>query len=84
MTSSPQHRWSHDQLVELLDDEDIGQVKKKLDMTSSGNTVNDANAFKVATAALSDTTLLQEIMVLKTNTLQMLRDVFAFLITSGT
>ena len=76
MTSPPQRRWSRDTLLELLDDEDVGELSKNWGLTASGNTARDANAFTTAIAALSDTTLLQEILLLRTNTLRMLRDVF--------
>lgn len=67
-----QRRWSREQFLELLDDEDIAALRRRWELPSDAD-------FAAALDARSSTTLLRDVLALHTPTLGMLRDVLAFL-----
>src|SRR5215213_7452937 len=69
----PQRRWSREQFLELLDDEDIAALTRQWELA------HDAD-FAAALDARSATTVLRDVLALHTPTLRMLREVFGFLL----
>lgn len=70
---------SRDEFLELLDDEDVAALWRKWQLPSVAQVSRTAPAFVAAVHERSNTTLLQDVTSLRTVTLQMLRDVLAFL-----
>jgi hypothetical protein len=83
MTSRPQPVWSREEFLDLLDDGDLEALWQRWDLPSTEPRIRQAPSFKAALAARSDTTLVHEVLALRTRTLQMLRDVVGFLDTQS-
>lgn len=78
--TSPRHKiWSRDQFLDLLDDEDIAALWQKWRLPPSEKMSKEAPNFAAALSARSNSSLLQEVLTLRTETLLMLRDVLTFL-----
>ncbi|HEY0140102.1 MAG TPA: hypothetical protein VGF48_04345 [Thermoanaerobaculia bacterium] len=70
-------RWTRAQFLELLDDEDLRELWPRWSLPDAPR--RDHPAFLVAVESRSHSTLLHEILALRTPTLEMLHDVFVFL-----
>lgn len=79
MVDGGQRRWSREQFLELLDDEDLTALRRDWALPPVEVVRRDTPDFLAALDARSTTTLLREVLALHTPTLQMLRDVLGFL-----
>jgi hypothetical protein len=79
MPSPKQKLLSRSEFLELLDDEDVAALWAKWQLPPAAQMSREAAAFVAAVDGRSNTTLLQDVMSLRTATLQMLRDVLEFL-----
>ena len=71
--------WSREQLLDLLDDEDVTALWQKWKLPPSKNMSKEVSEFREATAKRSISSLLREVLTLRTPTLRMLQDVLMFL-----
>ncbi len=80
MSQPEQKILSSSEFLELLDDDDVAALWRKWQLPDSAQKSKKSPAFVEAVDARSNTTLLQEVMSLRTKTLQMLREVLEFLL----
>jgi hypothetical protein len=80
MASTKQKIWSRDEFLDLLDDEDIAALWEKWALSPADKKSKEAREFRAAVGERSKTSLLQDVLSLRTPTLQMLRDVLTFLV----
>ena len=76
--------WTRQEFLDLLDDDDVAELWKRWALPPADPKRRDATEFLEAVKARSTTTLVQEVLALRTATLQMLGDVLAFLIGQNT
>jgi hypothetical protein len=74
-----QRIWSRQEFLDLLDDEDIDALWQRWGLPSTEARSKEAASFIAAIATLSETTLVHELLLLRTQTLRMLRDILTFL-----
>jgi hypothetical protein len=79
MSLPKQNILSRCEFLELLDDEDVAALWHRWQLPPAARMSKEAGVFSAAVNGRSNTTLLQDVMSLRTVTLQMLRDVLAFL-----
>lgn len=76
--------WSSDELLDLLDDEDVGALWEAWKLPPAQEMSRTAPDFLAAINKRSQTSLLQDVLSLRTPTLHMLRDVLTFLAAHNT
>lgn len=79
MAPPKQKLLSRDEFLELIDDDDVAALWDKWQLAAGAEKSKKAPAFITAVSERANTTLLQDVLSLRTVTLQMLRDVLTFL-----